>query len=173
MLFAAGVGVLGLYERREVQRLKQQTHYVADYSVEIKELYKMQITDPMSLKQALWIHLEKVLRYSGAVESWKVFDIQLALSDTSFLTLLEDLRKDKYDLRMMERSGDDDSDIELQREKVKQAEDEVVKYKNNVAKPYIVKAFVTFTCMQAAAEIKHKYKNGCCSKCACYDYDQL
>jgi len=165
-IFAAGVALLRYYERKEVKTMKHNTRYISHYAIEVKELSNIPITDPLSLKEALWLHLEKVLnRSNSSNKTWKIYDIQLALSDTGFLDLLAILKQEKNKLIYLEKTNKSDDTLEDQKHKIKDSELAIIEYKNKADKPYIVKAFVTFNCTDAAQYVKNEYDMNCCSRC--------
>ncbi len=180
LIFAAGIALyhslaqhdrLGYYEREEVRVLKKRSQYVADYSVEIGCLYDFKYTDPLALKQALWKHIETVMESQRMNPDWRIFDIQLAQSDTHFIDLLETLQSAQKRLRLTERRSEKSeaaaAGIEKLKEKVKAAEKAIEEYKNAKQQPYIIKAFVTFTSTQAARTLHDAYDFNCCSRNCC------
>ena len=158
---------MGKYESKEVKEMSQQADCISEYSVAIHQIYKLPIKDPVILKGELWSHFENLVKkvYPNAC----VFDIQVALSDSEYLDLLEELRREKYELRLAEKrakkSKEEEKNVEKHKEKVKQAQLKVENYKANFKKAYPVKAFITFSSIEAADYIKKAYSACCCRCC--------
>jgi len=148
---------LGCFGNSAKKKLHEQTVYITDYSIEVKALYKLGVNDPLALKEALIVHLTKLLQ--KAHTDAKIFDLQIALSDTKFLDALETLSEQKRKLKLMEKRvlKGDSIKLERQYERVKKAKEEVQDYKdsNTIATP--VKAFITFTTPSAAYYIRNLY----------------
>ena len=158
---------LGFYESKEVSRLNRQIDYISDYSIEINQLYKLPIKDPLKLKNDLWKHLEGLAKemYPNAM----IFDIQFAMSDTGYLDLLEVLRDEKHSLKLIqkrvEKGSNQSKKMDKQTMKVNKAQQKIDDYKTNYMKSYPVKGFVTFNTIEAAEFIKKIYSACCCRSC--------
>lgn len=158
---------LGRYESKEVKAFNRQADSISEYSVELHQAYNLPIKDPAVLKEELWTHFENLVKevYPTAY----VFDIQVALNDSEYLDLLEELRKERYALRLAEararKCSDKGKSVEEYKEKVRRAQEKVEEYKASFKKAYPVKAFVTFSSIAAADYIKKAYSKCCCRSC--------
>jgi hypothetical protein len=152
---------LGYFGRSTKKKLHEQTVYITDYSIEVKELYKLGVNDPLALKEALVVHLSKLLQ-KAHIDA-KVFDLQIALSDTKFLDALETLSEHKRQLKLMEKRAlkGDTTKLEKQYDRVEKVKEQVQDYKNSNTIATPVKAFITFTTPSAAHYIKNTYDKSC------------
>lgn len=145
--------------------MNQQADSISEYSIAIHQIYNLPIKDPTKLKEELWIHFENLLKpvYPNA----RVFDLQIALSDTKYLDLLEVLRQEKYALRLAEKRAEKDKkkSVEKHIERVNKAKQKVENYKASFQNAYPVKAFLTFSSIEAADYIKKVYSTCCCKSC--------
>lgn len=148
-----------------MKAINLQADSISEYSVAVHQIYKLPIKDPLKLKEKLWVHFENLIR--PVLPNARVFDIQVALSDTKYLDLLETLRDERYALKLAEKRAEKDKrkSVEKHEERVKKAQQKVEAYKTNFQNAYPVKAFVTFSSIEAADYIKRVYSACCCRSC--------
>ena len=156
---------MGHYEKSEKKKLRQQFDFISDYSIEIDNLSDFSDKTPLELKEELWCHFDKIIQEINP--DAKIYDIQLALNDTGYLDLLSKLRKEKYELQLIEKrvkKTNNNNEIENQIINIKKAEANIEEYKNRHQDSYAVKGFATFTSPEASEQVQHAY-NVCCSCC--------
>ena len=100
----------------------------------------------------------------------KIFDIEIAMSDTGFLDILQVRHEENIKLKLMKQRKEKDENIKLQQDKITEAQKQMDEYKNKTDKPYPVKAFVTFHSIEAANKLKHLYNDPCCLCCTYEKY---
>jgi len=171
-IFAIGISLyflylntnrLSSYENKEV---KEKMSYVEDYSIEVHQLDKLNIKDPLAVKEELWEHLESLVQ--SVYPDAKVCDIQLALNDTKNLNLVQTLKKETNILRLMEKRIErkyKQPKLNKQIAKVQQIRNEVNNCKSTNKESHPIKAFVTFSSIEAADYIKKLYSTQCCKCC--------
>ena len=148
---------LGYYERHEVIELQKKTQYAFDYAVELNGLQDLGYTNPTNLKQDLWTHIEDVLAKEYPDSNMKIFDMQIALSDTGFIDILQTKQQEIHTLKLMRKRKEKEEVLAKQEEKIKEEEKNIENYKNHKTKPYPVKAFITMHTIEAANALRTIY----------------
>lgn len=97
----------------------------------------------------------------------RVFDVQLATSDTEYLSLLEKLKRENSKLQLIAKrlekcSEKSSSALDKQADKVQRIHKRMDEYKAKHKEPRALKAFVTFSSIEAANYIK-RFNSSCCS----------
>ena len=125
-------------------------------------------SNPTSLKQELWTHIEAVLAQEYSDRKMKIFDMQIALSDTGFIDILQTKQQEVYMLKLMRKRKEKEELCAKQEEKIKEEEKHIEDYKNQKIKPHAVKAFITMHTIEAANALRSIYDKPwlirCCSR---------
>ena len=155
------------YEKLDINKYNKESRSVSNYSISINLMNKLYIKDPLLLKEELWNHLENLVKTEYPNDF--VFDVQLVLSNISCLNLLENLREEQHKARIIsDEIGKEEVLMERlnqQHIRVKNASKDIKEYKENIKLVHPVRAFVTFTSIEAADYVKRHY-NTCCKCCA-------
>jgi len=157
------------YESKEIKALNLQSKSISEYSVVVHQVYKLPIKNHIQLKEELWIHFDNLIR--PVFPNAQVFDVQVALNDTKYLDLLEVLRNANYELKLAEKAAekkaekDREKALKKYKKKVDEAQEKVRAYKTTFQNAHPVKAFVTFSSIEAADYIKRVYSACCCRSC--------